>query len=117
MKLQIDGQHLRVRTDEDELARLLAGEAVLARTQMAQAFVLSCELTLHDAPEASLQGRADAWQIHLPGDAVRELASRLPSRDGLQFELPTAGEAAPLTLLFDVDVRDSARRMKAARSH
>jgi hypothetical protein len=117
MKLQIDGPHLRVRIDEDELARLLAGEAVRSSTQMAQAFVLSCELALQEAPEASLQGSADAWQIRLPADAVRELAGRLPSRDGLQFELPTAPQAAPLTLLFDVDVRDSARRMKAARSH
>src|SRR3984885_8961765 len=38
MKFQIEGQKLRVRIDEEELARLLAGEALKTRTGFADAF-------------------------------------------------------------------------------
>lgn len=115
MKLQIEKQHLRVRIDEDELARLLAGAPVTACTQFANAFALQCELALGGSDLAAVSGQPEAWQIVLPGDAVRELASRLPTREGLRFELAGSAEAVPLTLLFDVDVRDSARRLKASR--
>jgi hypothetical protein len=115
VKLQIDKQHLRVRIDEDELAQLLAGASVTARTQFADAFALQCVLSLGSPAVATLTGQPAAWQIVLPGDAVRELVRRLPSRDGLRFELGASAESDTLTLLFDVDVRDSARRLKASR--
>ncbi|MDE1894640.1 MAG: hypothetical protein KGM46_11060 [Pseudomonadota bacterium] len=114
MKLQLDHQQLRVRIDEAELARLLAGTPVAACTRFAGAFALQCVLSLGSAA-AALTGQPDAWQIRLPGDAVRELAGRLPSREGLRFELGAVAPSDTLTLLFDVDVRDSARRMKATR--
>ncbi|HUW54349.1 MAG TPA: hypothetical protein VMV99_13125 [Rhodanobacter sp.] len=115
MKLQIDNQHLRVRINEDELAQLLAGTAVTLRTRQAEVFALQCELSLVSQAKASLTGQAEAWRIHLPQDAVRELAGRLPTRDGLRFELGGTSDADALSLLFDVDVRDSARRLKASR--
>jgi len=115
MKLQIDDQHLRVRINEDELAQLLAGASVTSRTQFADAFALQCQLSLGALGVASLTGPPAAWQILLPEDAVRDLASRLPARDGLRFELGGPSESDTLTLLFDVDVRDSARRLKASR--
>ncbi len=112
MKLQIEGQHLRVRIDEDELARLLEGTAVGARTRFSDAFAISFELKLVDAEEANLEGQADSWKIGLPKAAVSEHASRLPTRDGLRFVLTGERTEDALTLLFDVDVRDSARRRK-----
>lgn len=115
MKLQIDDQHLRVRINEDELAHLLAGASVTARTQFADAFAVQCRLSLGALEVASLTGQPAAWQIRLPQGAVRDLASRLPSREGLRFELGGPAETNTLTLLFDVDVRDSARRLKASR--
>ncbi|MCK9383001.1 MAG: hypothetical protein M0P95_18310 [Sulfuritalea sp.] len=115
MKLQIDTQQLRVRINEDELAQLLAGVSVTAHTRFADAFSLQCVLSLGSSAIASVTGQPAAWQILLPAEAVRELASRLPSRDGLRFELGGAAESDALTLLFDVDVRDSARRLKASR--
>lgn len=112
MKLQLEGQHLRVRIGEDELAQLLAGEPVRASTQFAQAFALSCTLRLVAGGEARFAGQPGAWLIDMPEVAVREHAERLPTREGLTFSLAGnhAGEA--LELLFDVDVRDSVRQRR-----
>lgn len=114
MKIQIEGQHVRVRIDEGELERLLAGHAIDARTQFADAFAISVTLQLTDAEAASIAGDANAWKITLPPTDVREHADRLPTRQGLRFELAAKGEAQTLTLLFDVDVRDSVRRRRSS---
>lgn len=116
MKLQIDNQHLRVRINEHELAQLLAGTPVTSCTQFADAFAQQCELSLGALDVASVTGESAAWRIQLPAGAVRDLAGRLPTRDGLSFVLGGAVESATLTLQFDVDVRDSARRLKASRA-
>lgn len=107
MKLQIEDQKLRVRIGEDELARLLEGLAVQCHAELAPALALTCTLSLHDG-QARVGGLMGAWQITLPHADVRDLAARLPSRDGLTYRL-SAGERA-LELLFDVDVRDSVRK-------
>jgi hypothetical protein len=114
MKLQIEGQSLRVRIGETELARLLAGQAVESHTRFARAFVMGCTLRLGDDSDARLSGRADAWQIELPGVAVREHASRLPTREGLSCALPAGQGEEVLELLFDVDVRDSVRQRRSS---
>ena len=114
MKLQIEGQHLRVRIDEDELARLLAGDAIYAHTRFADAFAMRFELQLVDAEAAKLTGQAEACSIALPEAAVRDHAGRLPTRDGLRFVLPGRSTGDELTLLFDVDVRDSVKRRRSS---
>jgi len=116
MKLQFEGQRLRVRIDEDELATLLAGGIVHARTHAADAFDMLCALSLSEGAEARIEGAATGWFVHLPQVPVRELATRLPTRDGLSFEIVSRDAARTLSLQFDVDVRDSARRLKAARN-
>lgn len=116
MKLQFEGQRLRVRIDEDELANLLAGGAVHAGTRVANAFDINCTLSLSENGGARIDGAAGDWSIHLPQAPVRELATRLPTRDGLSFEVVSRDAARTLSLQFDVDVRDSARRLKAART-
>jgi len=113
MKLQIEGQHLRVRIDEDELAQLLAGDVVDAQSYFADAFAIGFELALIDADEARFSGQAGAWRIELPQVAVREHVDRLPTREGLCFTLPANNGKDELTLLFDVDVRDSVRRRRS----
>ena len=110
MKLQIEGQHLRVRIDEQELAQLLAGRAVEAGTQFADAFSIRYSLELTPADAATLSGVPTAWRIAIPEAQARQHAALLPTREGLRFVLPGADEQASLQLLFDVDVRDSARQ-------
>lgn len=112
VKLQIENQHLRLRIDESELATLLAGDRIETQTHFAQAFCVAFTLRLTPAAAASVAGQPDRWNIDVPRAAVCAHAERLPTREGLRFLLPTNGDGEPLTLLFDVDVRDSVRRRK-----
>ncbi|GAB2561041.1 hypothetical protein ISP15_15780 [Dyella jejuensis] len=107
MRVQLEGQALRLRIDETELTRLLAGDAVENRTQLPDGQVEAQQVRL--ASCIAWRRHQAGWRIELPEAQVRALSERLPSRDGLQFELAvTDGHA--LQLLFDVDVRDSARK-------
>jgi hypothetical protein len=107
MRVQLEGQTLRLRIDEAELAQMLAGGHAENRTCLPDG--------RHEIQQVHLAGqpgwqRDDGhWHIELPDAEVRALSARLPSRDGLQFELPTP-DGGTLQILFDVDVRDSARK-------
>jgi hypothetical protein len=107
MRVQLEGQTLRLRVDEAELAQLLAGGDAGNRTQLPDGQTQEQRVRL----TAQLSWRHDEsrWQIGLPEAEVRALSTRLPSRDGLRFDLPTP-DGGKLELLFDVDVRDSARK-------
>jgi hypothetical protein len=115
MKLQIDRQRLRIRIDEDELARLLGGATIETHTQFAGAFTISFTLASTRDANARFAGHANRWEISLPHAEVEAHAARLPTRDGLNFTLAGTEDGEPLELLFDVDVRDSARRLKSKR--
>ena len=114
MKLQIEGQKLRVRIDEAELARLLAGGTLQARTGFADAFAIRFALRATQGNDAVFCGQADAWQIRLPEAALREHAARLPTREGLRYTLAGKAIEDSLELLFDVDVRDSVRHRRSS---
>lgn len=114
MKVQIQSQSLRLRIDESELARLLAGEVLENQTWLVGTpGSLSQRLQLHDMAEALLDGDTHALMITLPREDVLALQARLPCRDGLSFVLPA--QALPLQLQFDVDVRDSVRQRGVQR--
>ena len=112
MKVQLQDQSLRLRIDEAELSRLLDGAPVGNRTRWPDGRIENQQLFLGDAP--SWQREADGWRVTLDETQVRALAARLPSRDGLSMTLPVSGGGS-LQLLFDVDVRDSARRRLGGR--
>ncbi|WP_430389927.1 hypothetical protein [Dyella sp. 20L07] len=113
MKLQLDGQHVRVRIDEEELVRLLGGDGVVALTRFGDAFTLRASLRLGEIATPDLIGTVDDWQLTMPVHDVREFAARLPTRDGMHYQIPVTGGDA-LDILFDVDVRDSVRRRRTA---
>lgn len=110
MKVQLDGQHLRLRIDEDELAHLLVGGAIVAQTNFAGRFRVNASLQADGRALPALEGDAGDWRFILPEDEVRALMARLPTRDGLVWTVSSGPQA--LELRFDVDVRDSARRMR-----
>ena len=112
MKLQVDGQKLRVSIDEAELARLFDGHALQNVTCFADAFSMRVTIELEEGDVVSLTGEAAAWRIAIPATALQQHATKLPSRDGLHFRLSGQTQAAALELLFDVDVRDSVRRRR-----
>lgn len=101
MKVQIEGQRLRWRVSEEECAQLLAGARLSDCTRIG-AQALERTLQLH-AEEAALELQAGALHLRLPRAEVAALAERLPSRDGLHYDIEH------VELSFDVDVRDSRR--------
>lgn len=112
MKVQLQDQTLRLRIDEAELAQLLDGRAVGNRTAWPDGRIEQHQLVL--GPAQDWQRTADGWRVTWSDADVRALASRLPSRDGLTFNLPLPGDAM-LELLLDVDVRDSVRHRRAPK--
>lgn len=112
MRVQQRGQSLRLRIDEAELARLLAGDTVENATRWPDGRIERQQLALAGLP--GWQRTEAGWRMWLPADAVRVLAARLPSRDGLSFEVPVAADGS-MQVVFDVDVRDSARRLRTGK--
>lgn len=111
MRVQSEGQELRLRIYEAELAELLGGKAVENRVHWPDGRTEMQKLRL--AAAAGWSRDADGWRLELPEAEVRALAARLPSREGLHVTLPgTQGDS--LNVLFDVDVRDSARQRHTA---
>lgn len=119
MKLQIEGQRLRFRVDEAELARLLAGESVVDQTRLGESQMLRRRIVLGDIDMAHLAWGKDEIHLDLPQDAVRSYATSLPRRDALSFALGADATATALAIDFEVDVRDSVRhRMpRESRGH
>ncbi|MCC4598699.1 hypothetical protein JWH11_06170 [Xanthomonas melonis] len=118
MKIQIEGQHLRFRIDEAELATLLAGQSVdnLSRLPSGQGARLVRHTVSLTGGHAACNCATDHWQLSVPRDALEAHARRLPSRDGLRFSFDAgAGHAEHMALqvTFDIDVRDSARKRLA----
>ena len=115
MKVQMQGQMVRLRVDELELERLLGGGEVVNVTLFHFEGQFQLCLVLAVNPEATSQPSVPGCRIELPIHMVRELASRLPCKEGLSFTVPM-GQTAELFLQFDVDVRSSAQmRGKRAR--
>lgn len=114
MKLQLQGQVMRLRIDESELERLLAGETILNTTDLGQAGTFTQALSLCAQTVVTLETDRDRWLLQLPQDTVHEYVARLPCRDALAFEL-TLGEGANLSFRFEVDVRDSLQVRGARR--
>ena len=110
MKLQLQGQSIRLRLDEAELALLLAGETVINRTTLGVAAGFSQSLLLGAGgvrgAMPSLVANDGGWCVELPRDAIEAYAGQLPCRHALSFELDLGG-AEPVQLDFEVDVRDS----------
>jgi hypothetical protein len=103
MRVQMEGQTLRLRIDEAELAQLLAGNSAENRTCLPDGCIEIQQLRL--AARLEWQRDGATWRIA----QVHALSARLPSREGLHFDLPTPN-GATLQIAFDVDVRDSTRR-------
>lgn len=107
MKVQLQDQSLRLRIGEDELARLLAGEAVVNRTR-APGAALGHLLRVVEGEAPTFAVGQDGWHIGLPDAALRGYVARLPCRDALELALGQGEDA--LAVSFEVDVRDSVRR-------
>ncbi|MDF3980606.1 hypothetical protein P3W24_01080 [Luteibacter sp. PPL201] len=111
MRVQLENDAIRVRIDEDELAELLDDVALLGSTAFGSAFTMRYAIDATDGA-CVLNGTAHEWCLEVPRERLRELKARLPSKDGLTFDLPGSSTAATRVLL-DVDVKDSLRRRRS----
>ena len=107
MRVQMEGQTLRLRVDEAELAQLLSGGLAENCTLLPDGREQIQRIRL--AESLAWRHEDAVWNIDIPEADVRALRDRLPSRDGLRFDI-RASATHSLEVLFDVDVRDSARR-------
>jgi len=103
----MQGQHLRLRLQEDELRQLLDGGTVENRTALPDGQQATQQV--HLAQALAWHGESRAWRIALPAVDVHGYAKRLPTREGLRYTLDTP-HGGTLELQFDVDVRDSTRK-------
>jgi hypothetical protein len=104
MKVQLQGQTLRFRVDEAELAALQAGQVVENLTRipggsLRQSVVLA---------EAALPALEDGAHLQLPRALLEPYVARLPCRDALAIRLPL-DDGETIEVDFEVDVRDSVR--------
>ncbi|GAB3000459.1 hypothetical protein GCM10010960_00520 [Arenimonas maotaiensis] len=109
MKLQIQEQNLRFRIDENELATLLSEELLVNTLQLPNGEQFMQSLRLIIADSAALETTALTWCLILPKAIVEAYVERLPCRDALTFALGDTGNL-PLTVQFEVDVRDSVKK-------
>ncbi|URL57997.1 hypothetical protein IM816_15525 [Luteibacter flocculans] len=112
MRVQLEDDTVRVRINEDELTELLQDVALLGSTSFGMAFTMRYAIDATDADACTLSGTAHEWRMEVPRDALRELQAKLPSKDGLTFDIPGRDTVAT-TVRFDVDVKDSLRRRRA----
>jgi hypothetical protein len=111
MRVQLENDTIRVRIDEDELTELLQDVALLGSTAFGTVFTMRYAVDATDAVVCELSGNAHEWRLEVPRLALVDLQSRLPSKDGLVFDIPGYDTVAT-TVRFDVDVKDSLRRRR-----
>ena len=110
MKVQLQGQQVRLRISEAELARLQAGEVVENLTRLPAGLVLRQWLQVGEGSEPALLADATGWGCLLPPVGLASYVARLPCREGLRLRLPLAeGAEEAVEIDLEVDVRDSVR--------
>ena len=112
MRVQLENDTIRVRIDEDELGELLDNVALLGSTAFGTVFTMRYAIDATGRDTWELSGNAHEWRLEVPRGALADLRSRLPSKDGLEFQIP-GHDTVATTVRFDVDVKDSLRRRKA----
>lgn len=107
MKVQMQGQSLRIRISETELAQLQGAGRVDNQTRLPGGRVcFALQRVECDVP--SLRVEPDGWVFSLPRGMLEAYVARLPCREGVEVRLPMEGGDA-LDVAFEVDVRDSVR--------
>lgn len=118
MKVRMQPGHLRLRVSESELERLSRGDALQLDLAHGHATLFALDVRLHATPPGGDGGfglefdrDASRWRLSLCAAAVADHAATLPRRDGVVFAPASwRADAGPaLSVLFEVDVRDSAR--------
>jgi hypothetical protein len=111
VRVQLENDTVRIRIDEDELAAVLGGAVLKGSTCFGTVFLMRYSLQADAGGHCSVEGRANAWRVKVPTTDLAGLKSRLPSKEGLVFDLRENGQVTT-TVRVDVDVKDSLRRRR-----
>lgn len=114
MKVQMQGQRVRLRVDEAELARLQAGEGLENLTRFPGGTVSRQQLRVVPGVTALWTAVEAGWQCGMPIGLLDAYVAQLPCRDALPLHLSLADGSA-LEIGFEVDVRDSVRNRGSRR--
>lgn len=90
MKVQMQGQALRIRISEVELARLRDGETVENLTRL-PGDLSRHQVRMIEGGEPTLAPAPGGWAFGLPRGELDPYVARLPCRDGLAMRLPVDG--------------------------
>ena len=110
MKVQMQGQQLRLRISEAELAQLQSGKTLANLTKLPSG--VNCLQALKTGAQVRWTGAAGDWCFELSQAALEDYVSGLPCRDALVFMMPVP-ESDAIEIHFEVDVRDSVRTRRA----
>ncbi|QIL20322.1 hypothetical protein [Thermomonas sp. HDW16] len=109
MKLQLDGDLLRLRISEEELAQLGEDGELQQRWPCPNRSEAHCTLELHDdASQGRCEGDLMALRVVLSRNDFLAFADERPRRDGFSFAQKM------IRVSVEVDVRDSHRQRKQA---
>lgn len=107
MKLQLDGNRIRLRLSETELAALVEAGALAQAWPCADGGNARCRLELGaDASSGHCVGDLMDMRVSLPRAAFLAFAAERPRRDGFGF---ACGQVA---VDVEIDVRDSRRKRR-----
>ena len=110
MKIQLQGQSLRVRLSEADVETLLTVGHCDDVTTIAGLGHWRRRLWLGESAQLLLSATDDLWQLVVSKKDFTEFVATRPRRDGLQIELAGEGESEALEISIEVDLRDARRR-------
>lgn len=109
MKLQLDGNNLRVRLSEDQLAVLLRDGRLASSFPCPNGESAGRVLILEaDAAAPACEGDLLDLRLRLPRETFLAFVSERPRRDGFSFT------AKGVEFRVEIDLRDSRRRLAAS---
>lgn len=114
MKMQVQGQSVRLRLSEDELGSLLVHGEFSDVTALGSMAPWVRRLLLVEGDSPGFQREGDVWCFLIPRPGFEIFAAERPRRDGHGLVIPGGDGDAPLELSVEVDVRDSRKRLRAA---
>ncbi len=113
MKLQVQGQSVRVRLTEDELESLFVTGRCCDVTDFGPLGRWQRLVILVPSTMGGIAVDGETCSLQIPRVAFEAFAGQRPRRDG--FSLPAA-ESAGLNITIEVDVRDSRKRLSRSPS-
>ena len=114
MKMQIDGQSVRLRINEAEWGHLHATGEVEDSTRFSSTFEQLRRLRLGDLDIPMIESSPGLFSVVLPRAGFEAFAAERPRRDGFAFEWIETGAGA-LSVSIEIDVRDSHRQRSEER--